>query len=186
VLWTVAQGRRQGFQMTTSDLLYGFLREESWLHALRGMKVLVLTPFVKTIESQIPKLPRIWGRLGEQLQSNRFELLACPFTPAVQRQEAFENWAQSLLALEDKVRSATFDVLLAGAGAYANALARVAKEKRAAGFNLGGAVSPLFGIRTRRYDKQLRDRSVVNEHWIRPLPCETPAGAHLVEGGCFW
>lgn len=44
----------------------------------------------------------------------------------------------------------------------------------------------LFGIKGRRWDSHPFISTLYNEFWVRPRQNETPEGAIMVEGGCYW
>lgn len=79
-----------------------------------------------------------------------------------------------------------FDVAILGCGAYGLPLAARLKRAGKQAIHLGGTVQILFGIKGKRWDTDSLTNHLYNEHWVRPLPEETPAAAKSVESGCYW
>ena len=75
-----------------------------------------------------------------------------------------------------------------GAGAYGLPLASFAKQLGRQAIHLGGVTQILFGIKGRRWEREYADSTarLFNEHWVRPLPAETPAHKDRIEKGCYW
>ena len=95
-----------------------------------------------------------------------------------------------LKRLEDEVSAVfarkPFHVALIGCGAASIPLAVKVKNLNAIGIHLGGALQILFGIKGRRWEKLPGFNQLFNEHWVRPLPEETPEVADKVDNGGYW
>jgi hypothetical protein len=157
---------------------------EPWSAALAGKRVLVVHPFVQTIQQQ-------WRR-RQQLFANPavlpdFELitLAPPQTLAGATQ-GYASWDQALDLLQGQVAALRFDVALLGCGAYGLPLAAAIADSGRVAVHVGGALQLLFGIRGRRWEASPRFQQLMNASWVRPSLAETPAGADQVDGRCYW
>lgn len=163
------------------------IREQPWSAALEGRKVLVVHPFAKTIEQQ-------YRTNRERLFANPRVLPAFELTTLVAVQSSagapcgFESWFAALERMREQIAAVEFDVAIIGAGAYGLPLAAAVKAMGRQGVHLGGATQLLFGIRGRRWEIESPDdiAPLFNEYWVRPSAEETPEGATLVEGGCYW
>jgi hypothetical protein len=51
---------------------------------------------------------------------------------------------------------------------------------------MGGATQVLFGIKGQRWASHSVISTFWNEAWVYPKGTETPGGASLIEGGCYW
>ncbi len=49
------------------------------------------------------------------------------------------------------------------------------KKDGKSGIHLGGATQILFGIKGKRLESIPAVSNLINEHWVRPLPEETPS-----------
>ncbi|MDR3686665.1 MAG: hypothetical protein P4L93_06905 [Coriobacteriia bacterium] len=158
-----------------------------WSAELAGKTVLVVHPFAKTIESQY--------------RANRTRLFANPETlplfqlktlPAVQsaagNPSGYADWFAALDDMVGRIAACDFDVAVIGAGAYGLPLGAAVKAMGRQAIHLGGQTQLLFGIKGRRWEVESAEDVAChfNEYWVRPSAEETPVGAGLVEGGCYW
>ena len=163
-----------------------FFAERPWTHALAGKKVLVVHPFVQTIEAQYAKRSLIFpdGLLPE------FELKTVPAVQSLGGESSeFTDWFEALDSMKAKIDAQDYDVALIGAGAYGLPLAAHVKRSGKKAIHLGGATQLLFGILGRRWEENYivwPYRNLFNKHWVRPMPSETPQAAKNVENACYW
>ncbi len=169
------------------DSLFSMWYEPPWSAQLRGKTVLVVHPFAKSIRSQ-------YAHHRAQLFANPnvlpdFELrtLVPPQTIAGER-GGFGSWFDALSRTCEQIGRESFDVALVGAGAYGLPIAAFVKSQGRQAVHTGGATQLLFGIKGRRWEAEYEDSVVplFNSHWVRPSAEETPDGASLIEGGCYW
>lgn len=161
------------------------LWDEPWTMSLSGKKVLVVSPFTKSILRQYPNRSGIWGPTAGVLPTFAIDGLKVPFSPALVP-PAGADWFQTLEQLKADMASRDFDVALIGAGAYSVPLAVHAKTMGRVGIHTGGETQFLFGVKGGRWDSQPMFNRFYNEHWRRPLPEETPDRKDLIEDGCYW
>lgn len=162
-----------------------FFIENNWTNYLAGKKVLAITSHTNTTELQYPKLDKIWNN---KLFKDKFELtlLKPPLQP--QFEQYHNSWGESLEWLKSCMHEADYDILIVGAGAYGLPLAAEAKKMGKVGIHMGGAIQILFGILGHRWETEHVEQfgPLFNEHWIKPLPEDTPEGKEAIEQGCYW
>lgn len=157
-------------------------------------KVLVLTPFASSIESQIPHLDKIWSsRPGFWNPTTKFRILPFPSSygiqSKVQQNAMLDRWTDSFGLLADfkkQMDSIDYDIVILGVGIYSLPLMAHAKQRGKRAIHLGGPTQLLFGIRGGRWDTMSEFQELFNEHWIRPSVEERPTHYTSVEGGCYW
>jgi hypothetical protein len=156
-----------------------------------GTKVLVISPFSKTIQQQVPKLAQIWP--GLWAPDLIFKTISCPLSYGVQDPDTQHfmrvNWTDSLGLLQDlktQMDNTDYDVVLVGAGIYSLPLVAHARQSNKRGIHLGGGTQLFFGIRGSRWDTMKEFQTFFNEHWVRPALEERPANFQMVERGCYW
>ncbi|WP_415399112.1 hypothetical protein [Synechococcus sp. W4D4] len=155
-----------------------------WTLALKGKKILVIHPFIRTIADQYQRRAELFsGALA--LPDFSLLLVRPPQTLGGQTEE-FGSWIQALDDLVRKVRAVDFDVALIGCGAYGLPLGAAIKAMGKPSIHLGGALQLLFGIRGRRWEAMPQYAALMNDSWVRPSPDETPRAANKVDGGCYW
>jgi hypothetical protein len=164
---------------------YPYLHDDPWSRTLAGRRVLVVTPFAHTVQQQFARRALIWEKQPAVLPDCTLDVLAVPFSPALV--SATEpTWTARLQRLAAAMEKRTFDIAIIGAGALSLPLVAKAKAMGRIGIHLGGATQMLFGIRGRRFDADPDTVALMNAHWTRPLPQETPAAVGLVENAAYW
>jgi hypothetical protein len=171
--------------LTALRALEPFYHERPWSQHLAGKRVLVVSPFTDTIQSQYQRRQQIWRTKPEVLPDFRLLTLRCPLS-AFLASPAYPDWCAALDAMREQMSSIAFDVAIVGAGAWSLSLVSHAKSLGAFAIHLGGAVQILFGIKGGRWDTHPQISPYFNEAWTRPSPSETPHGVQNIEGGCYW
>ena len=160
--------------------------EVPWTTKLQGKKVLVISPFEKTIKTQWSKKELVWDDAVDKM--NGFELvdvIKAPFHPMVDdtNLNGKESWYEVAEMYMNKMDQYDYDVVLIGAGAYAPVLADHAKKSGKIGITICGALQLLFGIMGPRwvdYPCYFPWKKMFNEHWIYPLNDDKPKNNHLM------
>lgn len=163
-----------------------FWSRKPWTKCLEGKKIVVIHPFAESIKQQYNK--------RELLFANKDilpEFASLTVIKAVQslggETNGFASWFDALHYMEDEIDKVDYDVALIGCGAYGMPLAAHCKKMGKKAVHLGGSLQLLFGIRGNRWEtEQDIYMQFMNEHWVRPLECEKPAGAQNVENACYW
>ncbi len=159
-----------------------------WTRALKGKKVLVVHPFVETIEKQYRNKELVFP--NELLPD--FELKSVKAVQTIAGvKTSFNNWFEALNHMKGEIDRHDYDVCLIGCGAYGFPLAAHVKRQGKKGFHLGGSLQLLFGIRGKRwesptYNPKYNYYNLMNEHWVRPANSERPDNAEHVEGAVYW
>ena len=147
---------------------------------------LVVSPFVKTMQKQLPRMKQIndpdgkleidWDHIVKTCKFVR-----CPFQSHLEISR-FASWEDGLDKLATEVASREFDVALIGAGAWSLPLGRRIKDMGKSAIHLGGEMQLLFGIQGKRWEYA----SIYNSAWVNSDPEETPEDVNRVEDGCYW
>lgn len=156
-----------------------------WTKVLQGKRVLVVHPFESTINAQFLRRREIWSGKPSILPDMELVTLRVPQLPSLVPPTHF-SWFETLDYLMQKMSDTEFDVAMIGAGAYSLPLAVHARSIGKHGIHLGGATQVYFGIMGRRWDEHPVISKYYNQSWQRPLPQDTPTGAAIIEGGCYW
>jgi len=162
-----------------------YYHQEPWSRKLEGKRVLVIHPFAESITRQYKEHRRYIFNDRRVLPD--FELMTMPAVQSLANAKTgFNTWLEALSHMEHKIAEYNYDIAIIGAGAYGLPLAAHVKRSGKIAIHLGGAVQILFGIKGSRWDTHEYISKLYNEHWIRPLPLETPALSSKVEDGCYW
>ncbi len=155
-----------------------------WSAALKGKRVLVIHPFETSIQAQYQKRQQLFES-PDVLPEFELQTIRAVQTNAG-GQTSFASWSDALGSMTAQIDALAFDVALIGAGAYGLPLAAHVKSTGRQAVHLGGALQLLFGIKGARWDSRPDVSRLYNQHWVRPLPEETPQDSEKVEEGCYW
>ena len=155
-----------------------------WSSALAGKKVLVIHPFEKSIQAQYLKREHLFPS-SDVLPEFELKTLRA-IQSAAGNDVEFASWADAFEFMTSQIDQIDFDIALIGAGAYGLPLAAHIRNLGKQAIHMGGAVQIFFGIKGGRWDENPKINRFYNEHWVRPLPEETPAKSDGVEEGCYW
>lgn len=165
--------------------------DNPWTLGLEGKTLLIAHPFQQSIENQKDKLNLVWSNKKLFPDNVKIKTLKVPLYDYLIEPE-FPDWFSSLEDMKKRMESIDFDVLLVGAGFWGVPLSAHAKKIGKAGIHAAGATQLFPGIRGRRWDENGEMDEYMNEHWVRPLPEETPDPKFedhkqfFHEGGCYW
>ena len=154
-----------------------------WAVALEKKKVLVISPFINSIEKQFANIKKVFP----STDFHDFQLLTLksPMTIST-RYPVEKTWIERLDAVKSEMGDIDFDIALVSAGSYSFPLAHHAKKMGKIGIHAGGGLQLFFGIMGKRWEKSDYLLKILNDYWIRPSKDETPDSASLVENGCYW
>lgn len=155
----------------------------SWTHALKGKRVLVVHPFQSTIVSQYKRREKLFENPDFMPE---FTLLTVKAVQSIGGNSEFKDWFEALDWMKQQMDAVEYDICILGCGAYGLPLAAHAKRTGHKAIHMGGATQLLFGIRGNRWDNQPGFKDLPNEYWVRPGEDEKPATAFNVENACYW
>ncbi len=148
--------------------------EVPWTKALKGKKVLVVSPFYREIMTQYERRDLLWpdGRLPE---------CEMDYDPSLWIREN-GGFFESLKILKERVLAKDFDIALLGCGSLGVPIAAEIKKAGKKAVVMGSALHLLYGIKGKRWD----DRGIYNEYWIRPGEYTKPSYADKIDSGTYW
>lgn len=170
-------------KITTLRNLEPYFSKLPWSKYLKNKKVLVIHPFSQSIANQYKKRELLFKDPGILPE---FELITYPAIQSIGGNKEYESWFQALDKMKEDISKIDFDVAIIGAGAYGLPLASYVKEIGKKAIHLGGATQMLFGVYGQRWAIHPDFKDIINEHWIKPSPNETPKTAQKVENACYW
>jgi hypothetical protein len=172
-------------KLVSLTALEPYYHARPWSAQLAGKRVLVISPFAQTIESQYPRRKEIWAAKPEVLPEFQLRTIRCPLSAALAGPE-YPDWFVALQAMRNQMAAAPFDVAIVGTGAWSIPLVVYAKSLGAWGIHLGGPTQILFGVKGGRWDANPELAPFYNDAWVRPDAKEKPQTFRNVENGCYW
>lgn len=168
-----------------SDCVQPYLFENPWSSALKGKKVLVIHPFIESIEYQYKNNRKKLFTNKNILPEFKLYTLKAVQTIAGTKDERFQTWFEALNWMKEEALKIDFDVAIIGCGAYGYPLALELKKAGKQAIHMGGATQLLFGIIGKRWETEPVSK-YFNNYWIHPGESEKVKSLNKVENGCYW
>ena len=158
-----------------------------WTKALRGKRILIISPFVDSIKEKIDIRSRLYD--GVDLFPDCTFVFAKP--PQTQGSQPSSDFLVELERFKGELNKVAdqYDVALVSCGGYGNLICNYIYEThKKSAIYVGGVLQMFFGILGGRWLKERPDvlRLFMNEYWSRPKESERPAGHNQIENGCYW
>ena len=171
---------------TTQHILEPIYSQIKWIHALEGKRVLVVSPFSKTIEKQVPKLDKVYpSRLWPNVEIKT--VTSVWYDNMVAKDSRFANWFEALEYMKSEINKIDYDIALLGCGTFGTPLVDYIKQTGKQAIYMGGVIQMLFGIRGNRWDNDGNKYSgLYNDYWTRLGDDNKPEKAEGLEGACYW
>jgi hypothetical protein len=167
--------------------------ELRWTNLLAGQRVAVISSFAKTIQEQIEHRELIWPLATESLLPENVEWVPIQtgYAPLLAQGIAgwpndIQSWDVAVNWLVKEVLKSKASIALIGCGSLGMIVGAELKKHGVIAIVLGGATQVLFGIKGMRWSNHSVISHYWNEAWVWPKASETPRGASLVEGACYW
>jgi len=173
----------QALRVPLADL-EPYFHEVPWSSALEGKTVLVVHPFVRTIERQYHGN---WNKLFPHANVlPDFNLVTIEAIQCIGGNAEYSSWDEVYELMKSKIEAIDFDVAILGCGAFGFPLAAHVKKMGRQAIHLGGATQVMFGIKGKRWESIPAISKFFNDYWCRPLNEEMPENALEIEGGAYW
>lgn len=167
--------------------------ELRWTQLLAGQRVAIVSSFTKTCIEQIEKREEIWPIETESLLPLNVEWVPIQtgYAPALAKGTAewssdIQSWDVAVSSIVRKVVQSKASIALIGCGGLGMLIGAELKKQGVIAIVLGGAIQVLFGIKGQRWATHSVISHFWNDAWVWPKPSETPRGAQLIEGACYW
>lgn len=163
-----------------------YYHEDPWSSSLKGKTVLIIHPFVDSIEVQYSKRDLLFKNKDVLPDFNLKTYKPIQSLAGNHENIDFCDWFQALEFMKNEINAIEFDIAIIGCGAYGFPLASFIKKMGKKSIHLGGATQILFGIIGKRWELEYDMSNFFNENWIRPNMNEKPKNFDKVENGCYW
>jgi len=176
--------KKKQFWAFTLDIFHN-IYNEPWTRALRGKRLLIISPFVKSMQEKLEVLPEIYGI--DLFPDCSFVFIKPPQTQGDIESEEFDIELQKFMNEVAEIKD-KFDIALCSCGGYGNLVCAKIFDMGKSAIYVGGVLQMYFGIYGTRWLKERPDilRLFMNKHWSRPKEEEQPDGFKKVEGSCYW
>ncbi len=167
--------------------VFHYVRTNPWTQALRGKRLLIISPFEESIHEQLPKREKLYGGV-DLFPDCTFITLKPPMTQGSENSREFHEELSEFYIKLDRLKE-LYDVALLSCGGYGNIISNhIFTEHKKSAIYMGGTLQMAFGILGKRWLKERPDivRLYMNEHWTHSKDTEKPKGFENIEGGCYW
>ena len=162
-----------------------FLFNNPYTQFLKGKKILVIHPFVNTINQQYNIREKLFQD-SDVLPEFELHIITPPQTIA-DNTNGYSSWFEGLEDTYRKIDKVDFDIALIGAGAYGLPIGAYVKSKGKTAIHIGGALQLLFGIKGSRWvNNNDPVTKLFNKNWIYPLQTDTPPHFDKMTEYCYW
>ena len=177
-------GTKKQFWAFTLDIFHN-IYNNPWTQALKGKRLLIVSPFVKSFEEKLQVLKEIYG--VDLFPECSFIFLKPPQTQGDCPSEEFDVELDKFLEKINEIKD-KFDIALCSCGGYGNLVCSKIFDMGKSSIYVGGVLQMFFGVYGNRWLKERPDvlRLFMNKHWSRPKEEEQPNGFKKVEGSCYW
>lgn len=187
--WCVQESRLKKELATATKIrfrdLEPYMHVNPWSRILEGKKILVIHPFIETIQEQYKKRKLLFDN---PLVLPEFELKTIKAIQSIAGNKTeYASWFDALEHMKNQINAIDFDIAIIGCGAYGMPLAAHIKRRGKKAVHLGGQTQLLFGIKGKRWETNHdKIKSMFNQHWVYPSEQDKPLNFSTVEGGAYW
>jgi hypothetical protein len=167
--------------------------EQRWTNLLAGQRVAVVSSFTKSIVEQIEKRDLVWPVATDSLLPANVEWVTVQtgYAPSLAQGVAewpssIPSWDVAVSSVVKQVKASQASIALIGCGGLGMLIGSELKKHGIIAIVLGGATQVLFGIKGKRWENHSVISHFWNDAWVWPKETETPRGASLIEGSCYW
>ncbi len=159
-------GNRKQFWAFTLDIFHN-IYNNPWTLALKGKRLLIISPFIKSFEDKLPFLKEIYG--VDLFPECQFVFLKPPQTqgdcPSEEFDKELDKFVEEIEAIKDE-----FDIALCSCGGYGNLVCSKIFDMGKSSIYVGGVLQMYFGVYENRW---LKERPQIiklfkNGHWTSP------------------
>ena len=175
---------KKRFWAFTLDIFHN-IYNNPWTQALKGKRLLIISPFKKSFEEKLPILKEIYG--VDLFPECSFIFIKPPQTQGDCDSSDFETELNKFICEIEKIKD-DFDIALSSCGGYGNLVCAKIYNMNKSAIYVGGVLQMYFGVYGSRWMKERAPvlRLFMNKHWSRPKEEEQPDGFKKVEGSCYW
>ena len=171
------------------DIFHYIYSPKCWTRALKGKRLLIISPFEESIRVQLEKRAQLYDGV-DLFPECTFITVKPPQTQGDERSDSFVKEISAFFKRLDMV-SEEYDIALVSCGGYGNMVCNyIYEHHRKSAIYVGGVLQMYFGILGERWIRERPDIIKMfvdgNGAWTRPSESEKPKNYVNVEGACYW
>lgn len=162
--------------------LYTNFDSNSWINALKGKKVLIVSSFNETIKKQYKNKKKLFRNFVlPDLKLMYYDFPTTYLGNYNLNISFFDNYKK----IFNDIKKIDFDVAIIAAGAYGYLLASDIKNINKQAIELCSGLYPIFGIKNKTQCIIRKVSSMYNSNWIFPIE-QKPTNYMSLEKGAYW
>lgn len=157
----------------------------TWMNGLCGKKVLVISPFSKSVRMQYERRRALFENENNLPDFNLITYQS--LETQMGDSKGFNTWFEAYQYMKEQILQIEFDVAIVGCGAYGYPLTAAIKRAGKQAIEMCSSTQLMFGIKAKRWES-IGKESVTkwwNEEWIYPMEMP-PRHYEKIENGCYW
>lgn len=165
--------------------IFHFIFSNPWTTAMKGKRILLITPFIDSISEKLEKRESIYG--VDLFPECSFTFLKPPQTHANNESREFDLELEDFFVQLENIKE-TFDIAIVSAGGYGNLIISKIYDIGKSAIYGGGTLQMFFGVLGQRWLVERPDvlKMFMNSNWSRPKTNEKPKDCKNIENGCYW
>lgn len=158
-----------------------------WTAALKGKKVLFVSPMSEHLKSQYKKKAFLFENKNILTDFEINCVTSCQ-SSGNNIPEGYSDWFDSYEHTLKKCFSVDFDIALLSCGSYAVPIAAEIKKRGKQAIVMGGMMQLMFGIKGQRWEASRPDIvALYNDNWIRQdIKFRVKDADKMVDGAAYW
>jgi hypothetical protein len=171
------------------DIFHYIYSPTFWTKALKGKRLLIISPFEESIRAQLEKRAQLYDGV-DLFPECTFTTIRSTQTQGDEKSESFVKEIAAFFKRLDAV-SGEYDIALVSCGGYGNMVCNYIYERhRKSAIYVGGVLQMYFGNLGKRWIRERPDIIKMfvdgNDAWTRPSELEKPKNYLNVEDACYW
>jgi hypothetical protein len=192
----VVNGIAQSFDFVTTNFekpkfdavaldIFHSIASDPWTLALRGKRVLIISPFADSFAEKVDIREKIYG--VDLFPECELSFIKPPQTQGTNPSKEFDVELKEFVGELEKIKD-TFDIALCSCGGYGNLVCSELLDMGKSAIYVGGVLQMYFGVYGARWLRERPDamRLYMNKYWSRPKEEEKPQGFKGIENSCYW
>lgn len=161
-----------------------------WTHYLINKKVLIISPFITSIQKQLDNGFQIFKDNNKKIFLDNQQFVFYKSFQTSAGNHIHKDWLETFTIMCNDIKNLDFDIALLGCGGYGLPLCNYIKtHMNKSAIYIGGGLQLLFGVMGGRWENNQMWKQIIQKNdtkFIKPSGDEIINNYRNIEGGCYW
>ena len=161
-----------------------------WTHYLINKKVLIISPFITSIQKQLDNGFQIFKDNNKKIFLDNQQFVFYKSFQTSVGNHIHKDWLETFTIMCNDIKNLDFDIALLGCGGYGLPLCNYIKtHMNKSAIYIGGGLQLLFGVMGGRWENNQMWKQIIQKNdtkFIKPSGDEIINNYRNIEGGCYW